>query len=96
MKLKIHCVCRQIDDGRKMIQCDGCKVWYHTECVQISEEMLATTDVWFCKRECKEKISDKCDLYTEERVMAEIQKLKVYIAMSIIITSLYIIFQSSQ
>ncbi|KAI8839328.1 transcription factor S-II, central domain-containing protein [Chytriomyces cf. hyalinus JEL632] len=34
---RVYCVCRGVDGGKFMIQCDSCKDWYHGTCVDISE-----------------------------------------------------------
>ncbi|KAJ3229655.1 hypothetical protein HDU81_005189 [Chytriomyces hyalinus] len=34
---RVYCICRGVDDGKFMIQCDTCKDWYHGACVDISE-----------------------------------------------------------
>ena len=31
--LRIYCVCRSIDDGSLMLQCDYCKEWYVFICI---------------------------------------------------------------
>lgn len=36
----LYCVCRQTDDGRVMVQCEGCKEWFHPECVKEANEAL--------------------------------------------------------
>ncbi|KAJ3099977.1 hypothetical protein HDU97_002649 [Phlyctochytrium planicorne] len=54
----IHCVCRKPheDDGRLMVSCDNCLVWYHAECVEYDTEKeqnkkkKKSRDEWFCPR----------------------------------------------
>ena len=38
--VQIYCACRQPDDGKDMIRCDKCHVWYHRVC----ENVMA--DAW--------------------------------------------------
>ena len=47
----IFCKCRLPDpeDGSRMIQCDNCQEWYHTECVQLDPQQPTDSD-WFCKK----------------------------------------------
>ncbi|KAJ3262252.1 PHD finger protein 3 [Boothiomyces macroporosus] len=40
---QIYCLCRQVDDGSFMIQCDDCKEWFHGNCVGIQEETAPDT-----------------------------------------------------
>ena len=30
---KVYCICRMPDDGKKMVKCTKCKLWYHCECL---------------------------------------------------------------
>lgn len=41
--IDIYCVCRCPDNGKMMIECEACTIWFHaqSECVNIS-----TTSVW--------------------------------------------------
>ncbi|KAJ9125839.1 hypothetical protein QFC24_002623 [Naganishia onofrii] len=32
---ELHCLCRKPEDGKTMIQCDDCDVWYHLACVKL-------------------------------------------------------------
>ena len=29
---KILCICRRKHDGRELVQCNNCQMWYHLEC----------------------------------------------------------------
>jgi hypothetical protein len=31
----VYCLCRGVDDGSDMVECDRCKDWYHYYCVGI-------------------------------------------------------------
>ncbi|KAH6917706.1 hypothetical protein BKA70DRAFT_1382490 [Coprinopsis sp. MPI-PUGE-AT-0042] len=31
------CICGGVDDGRPLVQCDGCQTWYHLWCLGISD-----------------------------------------------------------
>ena len=37
---KVYCVCRRPDDGSEMFQCDGCKEWFHPQCVNVDLSKL--------------------------------------------------------
>lgn len=47
---EILCVCRGRDDGRELVQCDGCHTWYHLQCIGIQsvEDLGREEDPWFC------------------------------------------------
>eukprot|EP01102_Stenamoeba_stenopodia_P002039 TRINITY_DN1181_c0_g1_i1.p1 TRINITY_DN1181_c0_g1~~TRINITY_DN1181_c0_g1_i1.p1 ORF type:complete len:507 (-),score=144.74 TRINITY_DN1181_c0_g1_i1:731-2251(-) len=36
----LYCICQQRDDGRPMIQCDGCNEWYHAKCLKLTKKQL--------------------------------------------------------
>ena len=82
-RLKIYCSCRQIEDGRDMVKCDGCKEWFHVDCIQISQLALKDKNTpWFCQSSCSSMSivsSSKTpgNEYTYERVAHEIRELKV-------------------
>jgi hypothetical protein len=44
------CVCGGSDDGRELVQCDGCHTWYHLQCIGIQkvEDLGREEDPWFC------------------------------------------------
>ncbi|KAH7100265.1 hypothetical protein BKA62DRAFT_707364 [Auriculariales sp. MPI-PUGE-AT-0066] len=44
----INCICgNNTEDDRAMVSCDGCRFWFHQECMGISsEQQLGAT--WFC------------------------------------------------
>ena len=44
-EVAIYCTCRQPDDGKDMIRCDKCHVWFHRAC----ENVMA--DAW--EKTCK-------------------------------------------
>ena len=47
--IPVYCVCRTIDDGTKMIECAGCKEWYHLACVEVEKIFVANKKLdWFC------------------------------------------------
>ena len=31
--IPVYCICRYINDGSKMIQCDICQQWFHVACM---------------------------------------------------------------
>lgn len=44
----VRCICSAItDDGFEMIECEGCKVWQHTECVGAPP---GSAHAWRCER----------------------------------------------
>lgn len=47
---EIVCICRGSDDGRELVQCDGCHTWYHLQCIGIRSiaELGREEDPWFC------------------------------------------------
>ncbi|KAF9448847.1 hypothetical protein P691DRAFT_597755 [Macrolepiota fuliginosa MF-IS2] len=47
----VICICNGKDDGRELVQCDGCQTWYHLECIGIRSitELGREEDVWFCR-----------------------------------------------
>lgn len=46
----IYCICRQIDDGTKMIQCDTCSHWFHFTCINVDDQKYSEScDLqWYC------------------------------------------------
>lgn len=47
---EVVCICRGRDDGRELVQCDDCHVWYHLECIGIGnvEDLGKEDDPWYC------------------------------------------------
>jgi hypothetical protein len=47
----VICICNGKDDGRELVQCDGCQTWYHLQCIGIRSvaELGREEDVWFCR-----------------------------------------------
>jgi len=47
---EIVCICQGRDDGRELVQCDGCRTWYHLQCIGIQnvEDLGKEEDPWFC------------------------------------------------
>ena len=46
---ELLCVCRMPNDKRKgMIQCDGCKLWFHKECMNIDQNKSYSEENWKC------------------------------------------------
>jgi len=63
---EMFCVCRQPNDGRKYIQCEGdCGNWFHPGCVGLSDDVDLDTAVYRCEK-CKRKTksSKDADVYT--------------------------------
>ena len=44
------CICNEPDNERDLVQCDGCQVWYHLDCIGIesTSELGREEDPWFC------------------------------------------------
>lgn len=47
----VICICNGKDDGRELVQCDGCQTWYHLQCIGIRSiaELGREEDAWFCR-----------------------------------------------
>ncbi|XP_049805961.1 lysine-specific demethylase phf2-like isoform X2 [Schistocerca nitens] len=46
-----YCLCGQTYDAtRDMIQCDGCKEWYHQSCVDLQEYLVPYMDKFHCPK----------------------------------------------
>ena len=39
-RVPIYCVCRLIDDGSQMIECNCCGEWFHTSCIKVEEKYV--------------------------------------------------------
>ena len=37
--IPVHFICRHINDGSKMIQCDICQQWFHVACMKINKSV---------------------------------------------------------
>ncbi|GLB36633.1 putative PHD-finger [Lyophyllum shimeji] len=65
---EVLCICNGRDDGRELVQCDGCETWYHLQCIGIKDiaQLGKEEDPWFC-RECEPRRSpsSEVDLPTE-------------------------------
>lgn len=54
--VSIHCVCRLIDDGTKMIECASCQEWFHIVCVRVEKKFIVNRKLnWFCPN-CKSSV----------------------------------------
>lgn len=48
---KEHCLCKGVDDGSLMVQCDTCKIWYHERCLislKMQRPARGSKDPWTC------------------------------------------------
>ncbi|KAJ9102473.1 hypothetical protein QFC21_002873 [Naganishia friedmannii] len=45
---ELHCLCRQPEDGKTMIQCDDCNEWYHLSCVKLRQVQVELIDQYIC------------------------------------------------
>jgi hypothetical protein len=55
--MKRYCICKQFNDGRSpMIECDECKEWFHSICVNIPAEVVQNDQLtgYICPN-CSEK-----------------------------------------
>ena len=39
VRVEVHCKCRMPEEGRWMVCCDQCNIWYHEECVPVPPEV---------------------------------------------------------
>lgn len=47
VRVKVHCYCRCLDYGEKMVLCDGaCGEWFHVKCI---ESQIRLKKKWYCK-----------------------------------------------
>eukprot|EP01128_Nolandella_sp_AFSM9_P010685 TRINITY_DN7431_c0_g1_i1.p1 TRINITY_DN7431_c0_g1~~TRINITY_DN7431_c0_g1_i1.p1 ORF type:complete len:972 (-),score=256.51 TRINITY_DN7431_c0_g1_i1:114-3029(-) len=49
-----YCICRGLDDGTFMINCEGCHDWFHGRCVNVSEVQGRHIDLYYCDKCTKE------------------------------------------
>ena len=48
-EMELFCICRKPDDHTVMIGCDGpCEDWFHTRCVNMTNEKVALISKWYC------------------------------------------------
>ncbi|RDB29384.1 hypothetical protein Hypma_015003 [Hypsizygus marmoreus] len=66
---EVVCVCNGRDDGRELVQCDGCETWYHLQCIGIKDiaELGKEEDPWFCHA-CEE---DESSSSSEPELLSE-------------------------
>ena len=43
------CKCGKLDTEKFMLQCDGCDVWFHGECVGLTQEQCLRARRWHCR-----------------------------------------------
>ena len=47
--IPVYCICRHINDGSKMIQCDICQQWFHVACMKIDKRLHKDRrSMWNC------------------------------------------------
>ena len=39
VRVEVHCKCRMPEEGRWMVCCDQCNIWYHEECVPVPPDV---------------------------------------------------------
>ncbi|KAG8963989.1 hypothetical protein FRC03_002327 [Tulasnella sp. 419] len=52
----VACICREPEDGRRMVRCDGCRSWFHQICVDILDENQLD-DFWYCWKCSRDAVS---------------------------------------
>ncbi|KAK3651270.1 hypothetical protein LTR56_005727 [Elasticomyces elasticus] len=56
------CVCgtygHNLDDGRHQIACDGCNLWHHTDCHDLSEEEVEAEEFHFFCSKCQKQAAE--------------------------------------
>lgn len=47
---EVLCTCGGTDDGRELVQCDGCQNWYHWQCIGVESltDLGSEEDPWYC------------------------------------------------
>lgn len=58
-KKERYCHCRSTKSDGFMIICERCEVWYHGDCVGITEKQAKNIPDYFCKQ-CREKSIGRC------------------------------------
>ena len=53
-RIKVYCICRKPDNGKKMVSYYRCKQWFHIKCVKISAAETRSKAPWYCKQ-CKKE-----------------------------------------
>ena len=51
---ELYCICRSSDTSRFMICCDHCEVWYHGDCISVTEQYSKKIKKFYCLI-CREK-----------------------------------------
>ena len=50
----VYCVCREPDDGTRMVGCNGCGEWYHIRCIELTErdvqDMNKRKEEYYCEQ----------------------------------------------
>jgi len=36
IEVDVYCICRCPDDGKLMVECEGCQEWFHASCLKLS------------------------------------------------------------
>ncbi|KAF8624896.1 hypothetical protein AX15_005764 [Amanita polypyramis BW_CC] len=64
---EVVCICNGADNGRQLVQCDGCEAWYHLYCIGIKsiDELGREEDPWFC-HSCKNRSSSEPEVLSSE------------------------------
>ena len=45
--IPVYCICRHINDGSQMIQCDICQQWFHVACMKIDKRSQVNVELPF-------------------------------------------------
>jgi hypothetical protein len=64
---ELHCICRQPSDGRFMICCDQCEMWFHIACLGLEQRVAEKLEEYLCSK-CGDKgnICQRCHLIGSE------------------------------
>ncbi|KAJ3106526.1 hypothetical protein HDU97_006119 [Phlyctochytrium planicorne] len=47
-KAENYCICRSASEDGLMIECDSCKVWYHTQCLRVTKKEAKSQTNYVC------------------------------------------------
>ena len=68
MSKRLFCVCRQPDDNRFMVCCDGCEDWFHPPCIGLTEKFVKDIEHFLCS-ECELRNKRKGSPLMKEEVI---------------------------
>ncbi|OCF41644.1 hypothetical protein I317_04554 [Kwoniella heveanensis CBS 569] len=71
----VNCYCGSKQDEGPMLQCDGCKTWYHAHCVGYFEANSKMRNSKFFCLTCEIR-KDRRNKWTEEEIQEDLEKMK--------------------